>query len=327
MRASSFSSSWPDLHSPVLSKINFGVPLPDLLNWLHARDTFLGDNYEKQDFTAAWKLARDCKHPDAVWLTSVCENVSTKEQAKQVFLLRVNDARALCFAWWLSDDGERDLNLLRRAAEMGYALACSTLCEMVDVGHHEYARLAEVAAAHQERNGFYGLGRCYRLGFGCEKDLRLANEKLSIAAELGHVSAARCYGDLLDVSNPVPWVWWGRAALRGAHGPFLRRFSKQVEQFFSGSENAPIVFLIGQTLKGNINMEKSEILCFRHWKFDSVIRPANQAVSFYESQIQSARLAVYTWMMVSTRLYLIKDMRILIGKMIWEARFEANYKI
>ena len=63
------------------------------------------------------------------------------------------------------------------------------------------------------------------------------------------------------------------------------------------------------------------------FNFDSLISPANQAVSFYSSQIKSARLAVDTWTLVATRLHVIKDMRIYIGKMIWEARFEANYVI
>ncbi len=40
---------------------------------------------------------------------------------------------------------------------------------------------------------------------------------------------------------------------------------------------------------------------------------------------KSARLAVDTWTLVSTRLHLIKDMRIHVGKMIWDARFEALY--
>ncbi len=62
----------------------------------------------------------------------------------------------------------------------------------------------------------------------------------------------------------------------------------------------------------------------RRWGFDSRIGPANQAVSFFSSQIKSARLAVDTWTLVATHLHLIKDMRIYIGKMICEARFEAN---
>ena len=82
--ASSFSSHWPDPKSPVLSKIDFGV---QLLMWLDVRDTLLGRNERKQDITAALALARDCKHPDALWLTSIFEgkDVWTKENAREVF--------------------------------------------------------------------------------------------------------------------------------------------------------------------------------------------------------------------------------------------------
>ena len=92
--SSSFSSPWPDPNSHVLSKIDFGVPLVELFKWLDVRDTLVGENFREQDITAALALARDCKHPDAVWLTSIFEgkDVWTKENAqtreKFFFLLR-----------------------------------------------------------------------------------------------------------------------------------------------------------------------------------------------------------------------------------------------
>ena len=144
-----------------------------------------------------------------------------------------------------------------------------------------------------------------------------------IAAELGHVGAGVDYGRLLDKSDPAKWLWFGRAALRGLPNFFLAYFCKQVELFFSGSGNATIVFLIGHALRGNIDMEKKEIFGSTN-NFDSRIGPSNQAVSFYSSQIKSARLAIDMWTLVGTRLRLIKDMRMFIGKM---TRFEANYKI
>ena len=186
--------------------------------------------------------------------------------------------------------------------------------------------MAHLAALQHERDGFNELGDCFRSGIDCEIDLNLAKQNYLIAAELGRVFSAANYGYLLGESDPVCWFWLGRAALRDFHGSFLRSFAKQVERFFSGSGNASVVFLIGRALKGNIDMEKKKIFG-QKYDFDSRIGPANQAVSFYSSQIKSARLAVDTWTLVSTRLHLIKDMRIYIGKMIWEARFEANYKI
>ena len=325
----SFSSRWPDPNSSVLSKIYFGVPLVELFKWLDVRDKLLGENYKERDIAAALTLARDCKHPDAVWLTSLFEGKddSTKEDARNIFLSFESDARALCFAWLLTENRWKDLTLLRRVSEMGNAFACSTLCEQVVFGNEEETfRLAQLAAALHERDGFYWLGRCFRDGVGCDEDLILAKENLLIAAEFGNVRAAEDFGRLLGECDPVRWLWWGRAALFGSPFSFLCSFSNQVEKFFSGSGNATVVFLIGLALKGNIDVVEEEIFGDDDY-FDFLSGPANQAVSFHDSQIKSARLAVDTWALVATRLHLIKDMRVLIGKMIWEGRFEANYKI
>ncbi len=325
---SSFSLPWPDPNSPVLSKIDFGVPLVELFKWLDVRDTLLGKNCKKRDVTAALALARDCKHPDAEWLTSIFEgkDVSTKEEARKVLLSFENDARALCFAWWLTDDRSNDLSLLRCSSEMGNAFACSRLSvEVWRENKKEAFRLAQLAANQHERDGFHMLGFFFSEGIGCEKDLNLAKQNLLIAAKLGDVgAAARDFGRLLDESDPARWLWWSRAALLGSPVLFLDSLSEQVEKFFSGFGNATIVFLIGRALKGNIDMEKKRIFG-SDYNFFSLIGPANYAVSFYSSQIKSACLAVDTWKLVATRLHMIKDMRIYIGKMIWEGRFEANY--
>ncbi len=249
-----------------------------------------------------------------------------KKTRKNVLLLHQDDARALCFAWWLSEDRWKDFSPLRRAAEMGNAFACSVFSGQVLGKNNEQAfRLAQLAATKHERDGFYLLGCCFLHGYyGCEKDITLAKENFLIAAELGDVLAADAYGRLLGELDPTRWLWLGRAALRGFPSSFLQLFSEQVEQFFSGSGNAAIVFLIGRALKGKLDMEKKEIFG-NGYCFDDFNGHANQAVSFYDSQIKSTRLAIDTWTLVSTRLHLIKDLRIYIGKIVWELRFEANY--
>ncbi len=326
----SFSSRWPDPNSLVLSKIDFGVPLVELFKWLDVHDTLRGENFKEQDIKAALALARDCKHPDAVWLTSIFEgkDVSTDDEAREVFLLHQNDARALSFACSLDYDPGDDFPLLRRAAATGNAFACATLCASIwdKNSKEECFRLAQLAALKHERDGFFWMGRCFREGIGCKKDLNLAKKNLLIAAELGDVYAAFFCGNLMDKADPDRWFWRGREALGGSPFSFLDYFSEQVKEFFSGFGNATIVFLIGRALKGNIDVEEKEIFG-EVSDVDSRIDPANQAVSFYDSQIKSARLAVDTWTFVASRLHLIKDMRIFIGKMIWGARFEANYMI
>ena len=204
----------------------------------------------------------------------------------------------------------------------GNAFACSVLSRWEE-NEEEAFRFAGLAANQHERDGFSFLGFCFQNGLGgCEIDLN--SENSLIAAELGRVSAAANYGLLLGESDPCCWLWLGRAALLGLPDFFLWSFPKHVEEFFSGAGNATVVFVIGCALKGNIDMEKKRIFG-SDYNFISLIDPANQAVSFYSSQIKSARLAIDTWTLVATRLRLIKDMRMFIGKMIWEGRFEANY--
>ncbi len=128
------------------------------------------------------------------------------------------------------------------------------------------------------------------------------------------------------MSDPTCWIWLGRAALGGLPDYFLGSFSEQAKQCFSGSGNASIVFLIGRALRGKIDTEKKEILGSTR-NFYSIIGPANQALSFYDSQIKSARLAVDVWTMVGIRFGIVKDVRRWIGKIIWDARVEANYPV
>ncbi len=321
---SSFSVPWPDPNSIVLSKIDFGVPLAELLKWLDIRDTLLGQNSKKQDITAALALARDCKHPDAEWLTSIFQgkDVSTEEDARNVFLSVENDARALCFAWSLRDVGRNDLSLLRRASEMGNGLACALLSDELQYEDEEAARrLAEHAAAQYERNGFSCLG-----GWLFKKDSSAAKANYLIAAELGDDVGAERYGCAMDESDVARWIWLGRAALLDDHWSFIGSFQREVERFASGFGSPRNVFLIGRALKDNMDLERRCV--FKDpYDFDHLIGPVNQAIAFYDSQIKCARQAVDTWTMVAVRFGVVKDIRILISKLIWDAVFDANYKI
>ncbi len=148
--------------------------------------------------------------------------------------------------------------------------------------------LAQLAAAQHERDGFAWLGFCLRYGRGCEKDVNLAKENTLIAAELGHVKAAVCYGYLLGESDPVCWLWLGRAASRGWPFSFLCSFSKEVERFFSGSGNASVVFVIGRALKGNINMEKKQILGEKY-DFQRRPRKSSSLILRFANQICTSR--------------------------------------
>ncbi len=226
--------------------------------------------------------------------------------------------------------GENRLNELfplLRASEMGNGFACALLCDhFFDENQENAFRLAQFAATQRERDGFFRLGECFLYGVGCNKDLGLAKENICIAAELGHVGGAGELGALLDELDHTRWLWWSRAASLGAYYWFLDAFPHHIQRFSSGSGSARVMFAIGCALNGNINMEEKQIFG-DDYDFDFRIRLANQAIAFHESQIKSARLAVDVWVMVALRIGVVKDIRRLISQLIWDARFEANYKI
>ena len=135
------------------------------------------------------------------------------------------------------------------------------------------------------------------------------------------------YGTMLHTSDPQRWQWLGRAAARGFSVSFFR-FSEIVERFSTDLTLAPCVFAIGRALKGHVNMEKRTIFGEID-TFDSLIGSANRAIGFFEFQCAAARKAVDTWCLIARRLgngKVNRDIRKVIGMMIWEARKLANYE-
>jgi hypothetical protein len=99
---------------------------------------------------------------------------------------------------------------------------------------------------------------------------------------------------------------------------------ERMHNFNSGRGHATVIFAIGRALKGHIDSEKRAIFD-DHKAFDTYIRPANQALQFYNFQLKSYRKAVDSWTLVGIRNKVVKDIRLMIAKMIWETREEARY--
>jgi TPR repeat protein len=307
------------------SHTNNGIPVSTLLSWYKIRDTFLGGNFVSRNIPLAIELASSCDHPDARWLTEACagKDVRTKE-VKRVFSAQKDDARALCFSWIFGTQVlEVCLTQLHRSAELGFAFAQALMAGETE--GEERFKFAQLSAAQGERDGLLQLGCCFRDGEGCEKDLDKAKENFLLASKLGHVLAMNRLGDLLGESDPQRWRWWGRAADLGSYSSFLFNFMKQVELFNFGSSNAAVVFAIGQALRGHVN-EGAEKIFNHSYDFDALIGPAKQAIAFYEAQIQATKDAMRAWTQVGIKLKVVKDVRKLIAKLIWDSREEALYK-
>jgi hypothetical protein len=259
---------------------------------------------------------------NAVWLTKLFggRNVASREEARHVLLGCENDWRPLCFAGVLV----RDFREVLRAAALGDAFAQAEMASAWGTPVEERFQWAEKSAAQGERDGVYYLGHCFRHGTGCEKDVERAKENLLVAAELGYVYGMEQFAFLHDKGDPQLFAWLGRAASNGEPFYFLSEMGYPIRNFSSGIGHATVVFAIGRALKGHINNEKLTIFrkCFN---FIGHISPANQAVHFYEFQLQSYRKAVVSWTIIGLRNQVVKDIRKMVGKMIWDAREKAAY--
>jgi hypothetical protein len=301
------------------------IPLNTLLEWYKIRDLLFGRNEVLQNFSLSLELVSSCSHPDACWLSNACVGKEAKkiEDALKVFL-PMNDARALCFAWLFDFFNRPDLTRLRRSAGMGFAFAEALLAGKTS--GDEKLNFALLSAGHGERDGFHELGWCYLDGEGCRKDVEMAKENFLLASKNGHLGSMVQLGILLDEADPLRWHWWGQAAIRGYGWRFLREFTGQVELFNSGCGSAAIMFTIGKALQGHVN-EEAKTIFGKVGQDARAILPAKQAIAFYEAQIQATKHAMHAWIQVGIRWKVVKDVRKLIAKLIWDSREEALFHV
>jgi hypothetical protein len=294
--------------------------LQQLVAWYKIRGTLLGATCFERDIKKAIELASICEHPNAVWLTKLFggRDVASREEARQVFLICEKDPRALCFAGLLGGTDDE----IRQAADFGDAFAQAKMAGQTR--DEERSRWAKKSAAQGERDGFYWLGHCYRGGIACEKDAERAKENFLVAAELGHVQAMVFLGRSLDKDDPQRFVLFGKAASSRYPYVFFNEMVDHMRNFGAGTGHAKVVFAIGRALNGHVNNEK-RVIFEKGYNFDARIGRANLALHFYNLQLRSYRKAVDSWTIIGLRNGVVKDIRKMIGKMIWGAREEAAY--
>jgi hypothetical protein len=130
--------------------------------------------------------------------------------------------------------------------------------------------------------------------------------------------------------GPLPalgrWRWWGHAAALANSWRLLSNFAKLVDLFNSGSGSAGVMFAIGKALHGRVN-EETRTIFKNSYDFDALVAPAKQAIAFYEAQIKATKDAMRAWTLVGVHYGVVKDVRKLIAKLIWDSREEALYDV
>jgi hypothetical protein len=227
-------------------------------------------------------------------------------------------ARALCFAWRLDGQRDRDdLTLLSRAADLGILTPSrrwrAGLGKKTATGWLLQRRIKASAM------DFIGWGYTSFLcsftflffffpsswqynGVDCAVNLIEARLNFFRAAERGDVDAMGWLSEWFRESTPAisdPWYW----KLKGffGHPDFLREFPKQVHSFNTGFGSFAVVFAIGHALKGHIDFTRKRIFDSGVKNAEEVLPPAIQADKLYDAQIKACRKAIDTWTLVGVR--------------------------
>lgn len=142
-----------------------------------------------------------------------------------------------------------------------------------------------------------------------------ANDAYLASARLGCGDAMVAYGmDNFSIEDPELYKWFG-LALRSRSGTQDREYILGcVERALKKEPKPKLKYQIGKMIK--------EIPKFSHSQTEY------ELIVFYDNQTEHARLAVITWILCARRgNFIHKDIIYVIGKYVWNLRWDADYSI
>lgn len=295
-----------------------------LLEWIRARDVFLGLNHQQRDFALGFALASRCEHPDAKWLVGLISRNGLPVDvfgAKSMFETDLDRPMARCFAAlmvFLYDHSQ-----LIIAAKLGCALAQAKMAAISNIYSFHFA---EQAASQLEPEGLYQLGYLYNQGKSVAMNKTRSHELFLQAAQLGYVDAYQAYARSFKSSKPEYFFWLGKFCvcaqgyMRGEGViNFMAEAVKRIREFVRDPELRCTVYQIGASLRGHVQqrhvfgLSESEVAC----------EAAARAVDMHEIWCKKTRVCVDYWTVIGLRNGVCKDIRLLIARLIWNTRAEA----
>jgi hypothetical protein len=260
-------------------------------------------------FERVLREARECRHPDAVWLVSLfpAGETVTRKRAREVLLEQGEDPRALFFVARLS---KNDKEKMERSARLGYAPAqvmMSLRSDTVDC-----FKWASLAAENGDRGGLCELGRRYRYGLGCAADRDKAIDLFRQSAELGDAAAQGMYAEIgFGKFDWQRFHWWARASRRSLAGYFCSAVCDLAPLFQQG-QHSRIVHEVAPVIRKNLD---SDVASYRIE--EPMARELRRVLKVHEVMTARGRDAIACWSMCALRLGMVKDMRVVIAMLVW----------
>ena len=250
----------------------------------------------------AFELLRVCRHNEARWFCALFPNgISAVKQVKKV-LLKVTGERhaaALCYAGVI-DPRELDLELVLRAANMGYSFAFAVLSFFK--GSMEFAVRG---AALGDRSCISCLWQFYQ-----ESDPKKASELKRRAVSMGDWYALESTAQNISPENPAHWRMSVKFAVYvWGYDDFMRAGLKMLEKYKLSMEDPSVVFAIGGCLKSMLHVEGIETGPF---------------LELYEDMLAIVREEITCWTLCARKREVSKDVQYLISRVVWETRKEGR---
>jgi hypothetical protein len=242
----------------------------------------------------------------------------TRNSVVQVLREQGEDPRALFLVWGLDHGSWSSFDLLHRAAEMGYAPAQAYLSMKASLPPEEIFCFASSASSQGDRDGLFQLAQCYLDGVGCAMDRGKAKQLLQEAIALKHRGACFLFGR--EAFGEFDWEryhWWAVALSRGFCCPIMAYGILGCLPSFERGENGRILHVLAPVLAKYMLVVASPGLFDTGRHLDNV-RSFQRMIALHEAMLRRARPAIHCWSGVGMRCGLVKDVRVMIAKMLWE---------
>jgi hypothetical protein len=298
------------------------------IKWCDALDALS----TRQDVERGLQMARECRHPDAVWLASLFPVglPVSRARMREVMLEDLDDPRAMHLAYELdvSEEGRDSEDLPRRAAEMDYVPAYATLSVVLQChcNFEESLLWAQRAASLNDRTGLCQLAFSFQDGSSGPKDKQRALELYKEAAELGSALGMFSYGVLAHECNEwQQYEWMSRAVAKGHYGLcFCDRVLWRMPQFEQGRDSR-ILHIAAQTIRV-ADCDLATKLVFGERMSRKRVRMLQRLLELHDVLLGRAREAIGCWSVVARRRGMTRDARVMIAKMLWEQPWQWGAK-
>ncbi len=331
----------------MLTKWSGGAKYPKkvLKQWFRIRDLFIGDNGENINIDLAVALAKTCEHEDAKWIAS---NFSIHDHIVSVRerMNKMVDCRAWTFHHLQRKHGlyfytlmshelpgyPTSMDCLKEAADAGYPFAIARYYtsreEMLKIAvrdgdepdaHYFLAELYMEKKRHIVEHEHCLAEYIDAYATYCNRIARLSaliRHHFKQAAKLGHAEACAKMAKLYP-SDCVKWM------CKFAHNTNRSRSFLELHLDDLSILSNVDAYLVGKCIKNNISTSydvRVSRVCFGIRLTEKQGQTARACIEMYTKTIRVAILAIDCWSMCARRLDMVKDIRILIARLVWKKR-------